>query len=150
MTFNNYSKNFFSIDRKIITLTATKLITTTKTNIQGLKFSNISLTEHLLARAEEGIDLDKTIGKLFCFYTIIIRNCQTKLFIIDRLESHNCMISLNVYNQFSYIMARCCNDFGPSLKAKRRKVVVEVINWKCQVARKISLFGLQLSHQEIS
>ena len=43
-------------------------------------------------------------------------------------------------------MARCSNDFGPSLKAKRRKVVVEVINWKCQVARKISLFGLQLSH----
>ena len=144
MTFNNYSKNFFSIDRKIITLTATKLITTTKTNIQGLKYSNISLTEHLIARAEEGIDLDKTIGKLFCFYTIIIRNYQTKLFIID-------MISLNVYNQFSYIMARCSNDFGPSLKAKRRKVVVvEVINWKCQVARKISLFGLQRSHYEIS
>ena len=41
--------------------------------------------EHLLARAEEGIDLDKTIGKLFCFYTIIIRNYQTKLFIIDKL-----------------------------------------------------------------
>ena len=139
MTFNNYSKNFFSIDRKIITLTATKLITTTKTNIQGLKYSNISLMQHLLARAEEGIDLDKTIGKLLCVYTIIIRNSQI-----------NRTISLNVYNQFSYIMARCCNNFGPSLKAKRRKMAVEVINWKCQVARKISLFGLQLSHQEIS
>ena len=85
MTFNNYSKNFFSIDRKIITLTATKLKTTTKTNISGLKYSNISLMERLLARAEEGIDLDKTIGKLFCFFTIIIRNYQTKLFIIDKL-----------------------------------------------------------------
>ena len=39
--------------------------------------------EHLLARAEEGIDLDKTIGKLLCSYTIIIRNSQTNLFIID-------------------------------------------------------------------
>ena len=95
MTFNNYSKNFFSIDRKIITLTATKLKTTTKTNIEGLKYSNISLMEHLLARAEEGIDLDKTIGKLFSFYTIIIRKYQTNLFIIDKLESHDCMISLN-------------------------------------------------------
>ena len=38
--------------------------------------------EHLLARAEEGIDLDKTIGKLFCFYTIIIRNSQTNQFMI--------------------------------------------------------------------
>ena len=46
--------------------------------------------EHLLARAEEGIDLDKTIGKLLCVYTIIIRNSQINLFIID--------ISLNVYN----------------------------------------------------
>ena len=36
--------------------------------------------QHLLARAEEGIDLDKTIAKLLCFYTIIIRK------------------SLNVYN----------------------------------------------------
>ena len=41
--------------------------------------------EHLLARAEEGIDLDKTIGKLLCSYTIIIRNSQTNLFIIDKL-----------------------------------------------------------------
>ena len=64
--------------------------------------------EHLLAKAEEGIDLDKTIGKLLCSYTIIIRNSQTNLFIIDitlhnfkntsRLESHDFMISLNVYN----------------------------------------------------
>ena len=100
--------------------------------------------EHLLAKAEEGIDLDKTIGKLFYVYTIIIGISQTNLFIIDK--SHDCMISLNLYNWFSYIMARCCNNFGPSLKAKRRKVVVKVINWKCQVARKISLFGLQLSH----
>ena len=41
--------------------------------------------EHLLARAEEGIDLDKTIGKLFYVYTIIIGISQTNLFIIDRL-----------------------------------------------------------------
>ena len=62
--------------------------------------------EHLLARTEEGIDLDKTIGKLLCSYTNIIRNSQTNLFIItvhnfkntSRLESHDCMISLNVYN----------------------------------------------------
>ena len=47
--------------------------------------------EHLLAKAEEGIDLDKTIGKLFSFYTIIIRK-------YEKLESHDCMISLNVYN----------------------------------------------------
>ena len=52
--------------------------------------------QHLLARAEEGIDLDKTIGKLLCVYTIIIRNSQINLFIIDK--SHDCMISLNVYN----------------------------------------------------
>ena len=41
--------------------------------------------QHLLARAEEGIDLDKTIGKLLCVYTIIIRNSQINLFIIDKV-----------------------------------------------------------------
>ena len=45
--------------------------------------------EHLLARAEEEIDLDKTIGKLFGFNTIMIRNSQTNLFIIDYSRSVN-------------------------------------------------------------
>ena len=34
--------------------------------------------EHLLARAEEEIDLDKTIGKLFGFYTIFVTKYYSK------------------------------------------------------------------------
>ena len=56
--------------------------------------------EHLLAKAEEGIDLDKTIGKLFCVYTIIIRNSQTNLFIIDKSKYVKC---LNVGNSTKMI-----------------------------------------------